>query len=261
MREAARKARTPVYFIGAGPGNPELLTLKGKRLLKEAEVVLYAGSLIGPPLLGWARPGAELHDSASLTLPQIVRIMVDGFRSGKRVVRLHSGDPSLYSAMAEQMARLQEEDVPFEVVPGVSSASAAAARLKRELTLPELSQTVIFTRRGGRTPVPERERLEELARVGATMVIFLSVGMVEEVVKELSAGYPPDTPTAVVYRVGWEDEKIIRCELGSLAKSVKSAGLKRQALILVGRALGELPGKGSKLYSPRFRHAGRRLKP
>lgn len=261
MRKVKGRAGSPVYFIGAGPGDPELLTLKGKRLLEEADVVVYAGSLIEPSLLEFARPGAELHDSASLTLPQIVEILVKGFRAGKRVVRLHSGDPALYSAMAEQMASLEEEGVPYEVVPGVSSASAASARLKRELTLPELSQTVILTRRGGRTPVPEREGLQELARIGATMVIFLSVGMVEEVVKELSAGYPPDTPAAVVYRVGWKDEKIIRCELGSLAKRVKSAGLKRQALILVGGALGELPEKSSKLYSPRFGHGRRGRQP
>ncbi len=163
--------------------------------------------------------------------------------------------------MAEQMAHLDEEGVPYEVVPGISSASAAAASLKRELTLPELSQTVILTRRGGRTPVPGRERLEELARVGATLVIFLSVGMVEEVARELSAGYPPETPAAVVYRVGWEDEKIIRCDLGSLAKRVKEEGLKRQALILVGAALGELPRRSSRLYSPGFGHSGRRPKP
>jgi len=249
----------PVIFVGAGPGDPELITVKGQRALAAARLVVYTGSLVSPAVLAWADPAAELIDSAALSLEEIVGHLVRGYRAGWRVVRLHSGDPALFGALQEQLAALEEEGVPYEIIPGVTAAFAAAAALKRELTLPEVTQTVIFTRAAGRTAVPEREALSRLARHGATLAIYLSAHLVEEVAAELLTGYPPETPAAVAYRVSWPEERLLTCTLGELAATVRGAGLTRHTLILVGPTLGAgKPAAASRLYDAGFSHGCRR---
>jgi precorrin-4 C11-methyltransferase len=248
-----------VYFVGAGPGDPELITIKGRRLLDEADLVIYAGSLVNPALLAGLR--AEVHDSAGMTLEEIVSIMVRAAKEERKVVRLHTGDTAFYSAISEQIEKLRAEGIESEVIPGVTSAGAAAAALGQEFTIPEISQSVIFTRMEGRTPVPEEERLSDLARHRTTMVIFLSVSMIDRVRDELiSGGYPEDTPVAVVEKASWPEERIVRGTLKEIAESVKDAGIVKTALIIVGDALkaSEVStGRKSKLYDERFRHGYR----
>jgi len=249
--------RFPVAFVGAGPGDPGLITLTGRRLLDEADLIVFAGSLVNPALLEGVK--AEVHDSAPLTLAEIVGLLIGGYRAGQRVVRLHTGDPSIFGAIREQMAVLDREAVPCRVVPGVSSAFAAAASLQVELTAPEISQTVILTRQAGRTPVPERESLRRLAAARATMCIFLSVSMLETVVAELLAGgYPPDTPAAVVEKASWPEERKVRGVLADIAQRVGAAGIRKTAMILVGQALGPDPAAVSRLYAGDFSHEYRR---
>jgi len=251
--------RYPVIFLGAGPGDPELITVKGQRALAQADLVLHAGSLVAEAVLGWANPGAELIDTAPLSLKQILEKIMQAQEAGKRVVRLHSGDPALFSAMQEQLELLAKEGIPCQVIPGVTAAAAAAAALAQELTPPEVTQTVILTRAPGRTPVPEREALRDLARHGATMVIYLSVQLIDQVVSELKEAYASETPAVVAYRVSWPDQQIIRGHLADIAAKVKQAGIKRQALILVGPALAAKKGlqARSKLYDPSFSHGFR----
>lgn len=257
MSEEIRKPAT-VFFVGSGPGDPELITVKGMRLLKEADLVIYAGSLVRERLLDFCEKAPEVYNSASMSLSEIVSIMIEAARSGKKVVRLHTGDPSLYGALREQAEALEKEGIPYGIVPGVSSAFASAAALKRELTLPGVTQTVIFTRLEGRTPVPEAERLSSLAAHGATICIFLSVAMMGEVVSELLKGYAPEIPVAVVYRASWEDELVVKGTLADIAAKVKDAGITRQAMIVVGRAVGDGPVERSRLYDPDFRHGFRK---
>jgi len=248
-----------VYFIGAGAGDPELITVKGRKLLDAADVVIYAGSLVNPALLDGIR--AEIHDSAGMTLDEIIRLIEESFTQGKLIVRLHTGDPSFYGAISEQIERLRESGIDYKVVPGVSSAMAGAAALGQELTIPEISQTVIFTRIEGRTPVPQKEKLAELAKHRASMVIFLSAGMIEKVRDELLEGYPEDTPVVVIERVSWPEERIIRGTLKDIADKVTSAGIKKTALIYVGEALRaseETIGRESKLYHKDFKHGYRK---
>jgi precorrin-4/cobalt-precorrin-4 C11-methyltransferase len=250
----------PVIFLGAGPGDPELITVKGQRALAAADAVLYAGSLVSDAVLGWARPGAELIDTAPLDLGQIVAKIIEAHKAGKRVVRVHSGDTSLFSAMQEQLEILEQEDIPCQVIPGVTAAAAAAAALAQELTLPEVTQTVILTRAAGRTPVPEAEALSELARHGATLVIYLSTKLIEKVVAELTPAYGPEAPVAVAYRVSWPDQRLIRGNLADIAAKVKDAGIERQALIMVSPALSAREGRlqaQSKLYDRTFSHGYR----
>lgn len=246
-----------VFFVGTGPGDPELITVKGMRLLREADLVVYAGSLVREKVLGYCEKSPVVRNSASMSLGEITSLMAEAAKSGKLVVRLHTGDPSLYGALREQADVLEREGIDYEVVPGVSSAFASAASLKRELTLPGVTQTVIFTRIEGRTPVPQKERLSSLSSHGATICIFLSVGMMDDVVKELSAGYPQDTPVAVVYRASWEDERTVKGTLADIAEKVRGAGITRQAMIIVGEAIGENPGENSKLYDALFSHGYR----
>jgi len=228
-----------IHFIGAGPGDPELITIKGARLLGEAEVVVFAGSLVNREILTTYCPTAEVYDSASMTMEEVIGVMASAVASDRRVVRLHTGDPALYGAIQEQMAELDHLGISYGVIPGVTSASAAAAALKQELTLPEVSQTVILTRLAGKTPVPEGERLSQIAQIGATVVIYLSVGMIAAVVEELLTGaYTPETPAAVVYRASWPDERIIEGTLADIAGKVFAAGIDRQALIMVGEVFG-----------------------
>ncbi len=244
----------PIVFLGAGPGDPELLTLKGRRLLDAADVVVYAGSLVNPALLDGVR--AEIHDSAGMTLDEVLAVLIAAWRAGRKAVRLHTGDPSLYGAIREQMQRLDREGITYEVVPGVSSAFAAAAALKAELTVPEITQTVIFTRIGGRTAVPEAESLRRLAAVRASMCIFLSAGMMEQVVAELLAGgCPPDTPAAVVEKASWPEQHIVRGTLADIA--AKAAGIRKTAMILVSAAFSDMETAASKLYDAGFRHGYR----
>ena len=257
-----------VYFIGAGPGDPELLTIKATRLIGQADLVVWADSLVHPDVVALARPGAEVVGSAALTLEQITQLLVEASRAGKTIARLQSGDPSVYGALHEQLVALDQAGVAYEIVPGVSSAFAAAARLHNELTVPGLAQTVIFTRLANRTTtVPANERLRELARHGATLVIFLSASVVEQVVDELTAGgYPPDCPAAVVYRVSWPDEQIIRGSLADIAPAARAARLTKQALILVGPALDpclrELHAANrSHLYRADYTHLFRKAGP
>lgn len=250
-----------ISFVGAGPGAADLITIRGARLLRHADVVIFAGSLVDRKLVHLYATKAEVYDSAGMTLSEVITVMMDAFESGRSVVRLHTGDPSIYGAIQEQMEALDRLQIDYQVVPGVTSAFAAAAALKQELTLPELSQTVIITRIEGRTPVPEREQLQAIAQLGATMVIYLSVGMVEKVVDQLLQGaYTPATPAAVVCRASWDDEQIIRCTLSDLADQVRQAGIDRQALIIVGDVLAArrngLKAK-SLLYDDEFTHGFR----
>ena len=247
-----------VSIVGAGPGDPELITVKGQRLLRGADVIIYAGSLVNPRLLDIAKDGAQIHNSASMTLPEVLAVIEQAVKAGKRVVRLHTGDPAIYGAIQEQMDELKKRGIDYEVVPGVSSFLATAAALRQEYTLPGISQTVIITRNEGRTPVPEREKLRSLAAHQATMCIFLSVSMLADVVKELVAGgYEEDTPIAIVQRASWPEQKIVRGTLATIVREIESKGIDRTAMIVVSRCLGadyEL----SRLYAPEFSHGFRK---
>ena len=252
--------RHPVIFVGAGPGDPELITVKGQKALAAADLVLYAGSLVSPAILTWAPPRAELIDTAALNLAEIAGRMLAGYQAGQRVVRVHSGDPALYGAIQEQLEVLEREEIPCVVIPGVTAAFAAAATLAQELTLPEVTQTVILTRAAGRTPVPDGEALGDLARHGATLVIYLSIKLIDAVVAELTPVYGPETPVVVAYRVSWPDQRLLRGKLATIAALVKEAGIERQALIMVGPALAAREGQlkaRSKLYDESFSHGFR----
>ena len=242
-----------VHFVGAGPGAPDLITRRGAALLQAADCIIYAGSLVNPALLGLAKPGCAVYNSAEMTLEQVLDTMRRMEQAGKTTVRLHTGDPCLYGAIREQMDALDADGIRYDDTPGVSSFCGAAAALCAEYTLPTVSQTVIITRMEGRTPVPEKEQLTALAAHGATMVIFLSIGLVEKVQAALLAGgaYTPATPAAVVYKATWPEEKVVRCTVGSLAESTRAAGITRTALIVVGDFLGT-QYKRSKLYDPAF---------
>ncbi|KAB0671451.1 precorrin-4 C(11)-methyltransferase [Oryzomonas sagensis] len=250
-----------VSFVGAGPGAADLITIRGARLLRHADVVVYAGSLVDRELVRRYAATADVYDSAGMTLDEVLSVVMEAVSAGKSVVRLHTGDPSIYGAIQEQMEALDRLGVAYRVVPGVTSAFAAAAALKQELTLPEVSQSVIFTRMEGRTPVPERERLSRIAGIGATLVIYLSVGMIDRVVEELLAGaYTPETAAAVVCRASWEDELIIEGTLADIAAKVREAGIDRQALIIVGDVLAarrEGLTARSLLYDDGFSHGFR----
>ncbi len=257
-----------VYFIGAGPGAPDLITVRGRDILAQADLILYADSLVDDGLpASWARADARVIGTAGMHLEQIVSLMDDAARAGQVVARLHSGDPSLYGATHEQMAALDERGIPYDIVPGVTAACAAAACLGVELTVPEVVQTVIFTRVSGSTPMPPREELHRLATHGASLAIYLSITRIQRVVDELLAGgaYTRETPVAVLYRVSWPDETIIHGTLGDIAGKVKAAGFTRQALILVSPALDPALKRTdqatSRLYDRTYTHRFRRGEP
>lgn len=246
-----------IYFVGSGPGDPELITVKGARLLARAGMVIYAGSLVNKALLDMCAPGAELHNSAGMTLEEITGLMLKAHRAGREVVRLHTGDPSLYGAIQEQMDILDREGVPYTVIPGVSSFLAAAAAIPHELTLPGVTQTIILTRMEGRTPVPARESIRSLAAHGATMCIFLSVHMLDRLAGELIAGgYSEKTPVAVVEKASWPDQRTITGTLGDIAAKTGAAGITKTAMIIVGDALGA-GYRPSFLYDAGFSHGYR----
>ena len=241
-----------IYFVGAGSGAPDLITVRGARLLSEADVIVYAGSLVNPALLEYKKDGCEVYNSAKMTLEEVIAVMAPAAKAGKTVVRLHTGDPCVYGAHREQMDELDKRGLPYEVCPGVSSFCGAAAALKAEYTLPNVSQSVILTRMEGRTPVPEKEQIEAFAAHGATMVIFLSVGQLPRLSERLIAGgYAPDTPTAIVYKATWPDEKVVRTTVGELAAAGAREGITKTALITVGGFLGT-EYERSKLYDPTF---------
>ena len=247
-----------VHIVGAGPGDPELITRKGARLLAEADVVIYAGSLVNPALLDLCKEGAEIHDSAGMTLDDVLAVVDAAEAAGKTTVRLHTGDPAVYGAIQEQMDAWRKKGIAYDVTPGVSSCFAAAAALRQEYTLPGISQTLIITRGAGRTPVPEAESLRRLAAHQATMCIYLSVSMLDKVAAELIAGgYAPETPVAVVQRASWPDEKTVRGTLTTIAQQVKDAGIDRQAMIVVSRCL-DADYELSRLYAPEFSHMFRK---
>ncbi|WP_294517633.1 precorrin-4 C(11)-methyltransferase [uncultured Pseudoflavonifractor sp.] len=247
-----------VHFIGAGPGAPDLITLRGARLLAEADVIIYAGSLVNPALLEGRKEGCAVYDSASMTLEEVLSVMEQAEREGKTTIRLHTGDPSLYGAIREQMDELDKMGVSYDVTPGVSSFSGAAAALNAEYTLPDVSQSVIITRMAGRTPVPEGEALAKMASHGCTMVLFLSTGLLEDVEKELmKGGYAPDTPAAIVYKATWPDQRVYRCTVSTLAQTARDNHVTKTALITVGGFLGT-EYERSKLYDPTFTHGCRK---
>ena len=241
-----------VYFVGAGSGAPDLITVRGARLLNQADQIIYAGSLVNPELLDYKKESAVVYDSAKMTLEEVVEKIQEAESTGKMTVRLHTGDPCVYGAIREQMDALDAMGIAYDDTPGVSSFCGAAAALNAEYTLPGVSQTVIITRMEGRTPVPEGERLAALAAHGATMVIFLSIGLIDRVQDALLQGaYTAATPAAVVYKATWPEQKIVHCTVGTLAESTRAAGIAKTALIVVGDFLAARYDR-SKLYDPAF---------
>ena len=241
-----------VHFVGAGSGAVDLITVRGAKLLGQADVVIYAGSLVNPDLLNYCKEDCEIHNSAKMTLEQVIDVIKNAENAGKTTVRLHTGDSSIYGAVREQFDELDKLGIEYDVCPGVSAFCGAAAALKAEYTLPDVSQTVIITRMEGRTPVPEGERLASLAGHGATMVIFLSIGLIDKVQAALLQGaYTAATPAAVVYKATWPEQKTVHCTVGTLAESTRAAGITKTALIVVGNFLAAQYDR-SKLYDPAF---------
>ena len=249
-----------VHIVGAGPGDPELITRKEYRLVQEADVVIYAGSLVNPAILEACKEGCEIHNSASMSLDDVLAVTKASVAEGKTVVRLHTGDPAIYGAIQEQMEALKEMGITYDVTPGVSSFLATAAALQQEYTLPNVTQTVIITRMEGRTPMPEKEKLSMLASHGTTMCIFLSVQMIDKVAAELiEGGYDKTTPVAIVVKASWPDQRIIRGTLETIADVVAEGGVIRQAMIVVSRVL-DTDYELSKLYDKGFAHMYRDAK-
>ncbi|MGN0354822.1 MAG: precorrin-4 C(11)-methyltransferase [Muricoprocola sp.] len=242
-----------IHFVGAGSGAPDLITLRGKKFLEEADVVIYAGSLVNPKLLEYTREGCEIYNSAKMTLEEVLEVMFAAEEAGKMTVRLHTGDPCLYGAIREQMDVLDEKGIEYDYCPGVSSFCGAASALNLEYTLPDVSQSVIITRMAGRTPVPEKEEIASLASHQATMVVFLSTGMLPELTERLLAGgYKEDTPAAIVYKATWEDEKTFVCTVGTLAKTAEENHITKTALMIIGDVVSHSHYQRSELYNPAF---------
>lgn len=247
-----------VYFVGAGSGAVDLITVRGQKLLQQADVIIYAGSLVNPDLLLEKKPTCEVYNSATMTLEEVIEVIEAAEDKGLMTVRLHTGDPCLYGAIREQMDLLDEKQIAYDVCPGVSAFCGAAAALNAEYTLPDVSQSVVITRMAGRTPVPEEEEIAKWAKHGATMVIFLSTGLLVDLEKELlKGGYKEDTPAAIVYKATWPDEKVMRCTVGTLAQTAKANNVSKTALIVVGNVL-EGNYKRSELYNPHFTTAFRK---
>lgn len=242
-----------VHFVGAGSGAADLITLRGKKFIEEADVIIYAGSLVNPQLLEYAQKNCEIHNSATMTLEEVLEVMERAEQNGKTTVRLHTGDPSLYGAIREQMDVLEEKGITFDYCPGVSSFCGAASALNLEYTLPDVSQSVIITRMAGRTPVPEKESIQSFAAHQATMVVFLSTGMLEELSRRLiEGGYTADTPAAIVYKATWEDEQAYVCTVGTLAETAKEHQITKTALMIIGDVVKHGHYQRSELYNPAF---------
>ncbi len=242
-----------IDFVGAGPGAVDLITVRGMELIRKADVIIYAGSLVNPAFLEYAQEGTEIHDSSRMTLEEVLDVMTRAESEGRRTVRLHTGDASIYGAIREQMDELDKRGIPYRTCPGVSAAFGAAASLNLEYTLPGVSQTLIITRMEGRTAVPENERIELLASHGSSMAIYLSAGMLKELARRLVAGgYAEDTPVAVVYKATWPDEKRIICTLKTMADEAEKAGVRKTAVVLVGNVIVNSGYERSKLYDPSF---------
>ena len=241
-----------IHFVGAGPGAPDLISVRGAKLLEEADIIIYAGSLVNPDVLQNRKKECIVYDSAYMTLEQVIEVMQQAHAEKKELVRLHTGDQSLYGAIREQMDELIRLGIPYDDVPGISSFCGAAAALQTEYTLPAVSQSVIITRMEGRTPVPDREKLREMAKHGCSMVIFLSMGLIREVTQELLQGaYTEETPAAIVYKATWPEEKVFYCTVGTLAETAEREGIRKTALIVVGDFLNASYDR-SKLYDPGF---------
>lgn len=242
-----------IHFVGAGSGAADLITLRGKQQLEEADIIIYAGSLVNPQLLNYAKENCEIFNSAKMTLEEVLDVMLRGTKEDKQIVRLHTGDPCLYGAIREQMDVLDREGIPYDYTPGVSSFCGAASALNLEYTLPDISQSVIITRMAGRTPVPEKESIESFAAHNATMVVFLSTGLLEELSQRLIAGgYTADTPAAIVYKATWDDEKSFICTVGTLAETARKNNITKTALMIIGNVVGCTSYDRSKLYDPGF---------
>ena len=249
-----------VIFVGAGPGAPDLITVRGAEAVKNADVIIYAGSLVNPAILDMAKDDAKIYDSAEMNLDEIIDVIKTAHEENKITARVHTGDPSIYGAIAEQINQLRELDIEFTIIPGVSSLFGTAAALESQLTLPEVSQTIIITRPEGRTPKPSKEALAKLATHNATMCIFLGIHMIEEVVEELKKEYDAKTPVAIVKKATWPDQEILRGNLDNIAQKVHEAGFTKTAMIAVGDVLDQQSGEQSKLYDPHFAHMYRDAK-
>jgi precorrin-4/cobalt-precorrin-4 C11-methyltransferase len=242
-----------IYFIGAGPGDPDLITVRGKRCLETADIIIYAGSLVNRAILKFAKPQCEIYNSAGMTREEVLEVMIKGKAAGQTIARVHTGDPSIFGALREQLDELDRRKITYRIIPGVSSFLAAAAALKKEYTLPGVTQTVILTRMEGRTGVPAMETIEALAEHRATMVVFLSGGMIDELVVKLKSGYPENTPVAIVYKASWPEQQILLGTLQDIAAKVKEAGIRKTALLAVGGFLGD-EYELSRLYDRTFTH-------
>ena len=242
-----------IHFVGAGSGAPDLITLRGKTFLEQADVIIYAGSLVNPQLLDYAKKGCQIYNSAKMTLEEVLDVMFAAEEEKKMTVRLHTGDPCLYGAIREQMDVLDERNIEYDYTPGVSSFCGAASALNLEYTLPDVSQTVIITRMAGRTPVPEKEEIASLAAHRATMVVFLSTGMLPKLTERLIAGgYTADTPAAIVYKATWEDERAFVCTVGTLAETAEKNHITKTALMIIGDVVTHSHYNRSELYNPAF---------
>ncbi|MBU8907814.1 precorrin-4 C(11)-methyltransferase [Desertibacillus haloalkaliphilus] len=255
-----------VYIVGAGPGDPELITVKGMKILQEADTILYTDSLVNPLLIEAAKPEAKVLKSAGMALEELVEVMATAVRKGKSVARIHTGDPAVYGAILEQMSHLHNQGIAYEIIPGVSSVFASAAAAGVELTVPDLTQTVILTRAEGRTPVPEREKLVDLAKHHCTVSLFLSATLIKKVVHAfLEAEWKSEAPVVVVYRASWPDEKVVRTSLGNLAEDMRKNGITKQAMVIISPAVDpNLVAQGnyeSKLYDKSFTHGYRKGEP
>lgn len=247
-----------IFFIGAGPGDPDLLTIKAQKIIKKADSIIYAGSLVNKRILDVSRPEAKIYDSSAMCLEEVLEVFQEAKGVKMIIARIHSGDPSLYGAIQEQMEWCDQQGIDYEVIPGVSSLFAASAALRQELTLPGISQTVIISRISGRTEIPAKEDLKKLAQIRATLVLFLSIDKIEEIVSKLLGGYESTTPVAVVYRASWPDEKKVLGTLNDIAEKVKAENIKKQALIFIGDALRKTDYEKSKLYDKSFSHLYRK---
>ena len=251
-----------VYFVGSGPGDPELMTIKAKRLLENADIVIYSGSLLNPEILNFAKKGASLYDAAKLDRNEIYEILRDSAKNGKLAIRFHDGDPAIFSTIREQIDKLEKDEINCKVIPGITSLLGAAASMNLELTLPGITQTIIISRAEFRTAVPDREKISELAKHGATMAFYLSVHLLDRVIEELLKGgvYDGETPVAIVYKATWEEEKIIKGTIATISKKVKEARIVKTALIIVGDVISPKKYEFSKVYDSQFTHGFRRSK-